>query len=132
MKVSLHNNKVFRIRVDNIELERFASILGCEPANFPFTYLGLPIGSNMKLSKHWTPIVEKFKSKLSNWKGDNISFGGRLMLVKFVLWSLPLYYVSLFKAIEKIIDFFESIRRRFLRGGKYNKRKFIRFLGIPW
>lgn len=46
-----------------------------------------------------------------------LSFGGRLTQIKFVLSSLPNYYMSLFKAPQGvIIDTLEKIRRKFLWG----------------
>ncbi|KAJ0861103.1 hypothetical protein HanPSC8_Chr12g0502941 [Helianthus annuus] len=50
----------------------------------------------MNLSKHWSRIMEKFKSKLNSWKANNLSFGGRLTLMKSVIGSTPLYYLALF------------------------------------
>lgn len=77
----------------------------------------------MKLAKHWNPIIEKFRVKLSNWKAKCLSFGGHLTLVKSVLNSLPLYYFSLFRAPKKVIDLLEKIRRRFLWGGDEDKKQ---------
>lgn len=71
LKVNLHKSKVYGVGVENIEINRLASILCCEPANFPFSYLGLPIEANMNLSKNWKPIIDKFNSKLSKWKSNN-------------------------------------------------------------
>nr|KAJ0212898.1 hypothetical protein LSAT_V11C400187120 [Lactuca sativa] len=102
----------FGVDVNNLEIDRMASILKCEPASFPFTYLGLP-----------TLMVEKFRTKLSKWKAKSLSFGGRLTLVNSVLNSLPLYYFSLFRAPRKIINLLDSIRRRFLWGGDDDKKK---------
>ncbi|KAI3752502.1 hypothetical protein L2E82_24535 [Cichorium intybus] len=123
LKVNLAKSRVFGIGVEEIEITRLAGILHCEPASFPFVYLGLPIGANMKLAKNWKPIVDKFNSKLSSWKAKNLSFGGRLTLLKSVLGSLPLYYFSIFKAPVKVIGSLESIRRRFLWSGSDDKRK---------
>lgn len=67
--------------------------------------------------------MDKFKSKLSSWKANNLSFGGRITLVKSVLSTLPLYFFPLFKAPKKVIDCLEKIRRKFLRSGKVNNRK---------
>lgn len=85
LKVNHSKSKVLCIGVDNIDTARLASIMHCEPASFPFSYLSLPIGANMKLARNWKPIVEKFKAKLSLWKARSLSFGGRLTLVKSVL-----------------------------------------------
>ncbi|KAL4580934.1 hypothetical protein LXL04_017140 [Taraxacum kok-saghyz] len=123
LKVNLNKSKVFGVWVEEEEVSNMANILGCEADKFPFTYLGLPIGANMRLSKHWEVIIEKFKSRLSSWKADSLSFGGRLTLIKSVLGSLPLYYFSVFKAPTKVIDALEGIRRRFLWAGNKEGRK---------
>lgn len=44
----------------------------------------------------WNPIIEKFNKKLASWKGNLLSIGGRLTLIKASLTSLPLYFMSLF------------------------------------
>lgn len=80
--MNLQKNKVFDVGVSNLEIDRLDSILKCESATFPFTYLGLPMGANMKLAKHWNQIIEKFQMELSKWKAKCLSFGGRLTLVK--------------------------------------------------
>ncbi|KAL7604825.1 uncharacterized mitochondrial protein AtMg01250-like [Lactuca sativa] len=68
LEVNLNKSKFYGIGVDDLEIERLASILKSDPGSFPFTYLGLPMGTNMKLSKYWNPIIEKFRCKLSLWK----------------------------------------------------------------
>lgn len=100
-----------------------ALVLGCMEGSFPFTYLGVPVGENMALKKHWQPIINKFWSKLSIRKAKALSFGGCLTLVKYVLSSLPTYYMSLFKAPQGVIDTLEKIRRKFLQGGDDGKSK---------
>ncbi|GJY28102.1 hypothetical protein Tco_0403869 [Tanacetum coccineum] len=78
-------------------MTNMARWMGCGIGEFPFTYLRLPIGENMRRVKAWGPVVEKFKNKLVDWKAKTMSFGGRLTLVKSVLGSLPLYYFSMFR-----------------------------------
>nr|GEX60003.1 UvrD-like helicase, ATP-binding domain, P-loop containing nucleoside triphosphate hydrolase [Tanacetum cinerariifolium] len=64
--------------------------MGCGIGEFPLTYLGLPIGENMRWINAWGPVVEKFINKLADWKAKTMSFGGHLTLVKSVLGSFPL------------------------------------------
>lgn len=90
---------------------------------FPFKFLEVPVGANMSLKRNWSPIVERVQNRLSSWKIKNLSFGGILTLVKFILDSLPLYLFSLFKALKSIIDHIEKLRRRFLWGGNEEKKK---------
>lgn len=72
---------------------------------------------------HWSPIVEKFKSKLSRWKASTLSFGGRLTLCKAVLGALGTYLFSLYKAPDKVLKELERIRMKFFWGGSLDKRK---------
>ncbi|KAM0033825.1 hypothetical protein Hdeb2414_s0016g00490411 [Helianthus debilis subsp. tardiflorus] len=95
---------------------RLVSSLNYEVGSLPFTYLGIPIGVNMKRAKFWSPVVEKFKSKLSKWKERYLSFSGRVTMAKSVLGSLPSYYLSLSVAPKCILNKLESIRRDFVWG----------------
>ncbi|XP_071703968.1 uncharacterized mitochondrial protein AtMg00310-like [Rutidosis leptorrhynchoides] len=45
------------------------------------------------------------------------SFGGRLVVIKSVLTSLPLYYFSLYRAPLCVLKLLESARRKFFWGG---------------
>ncbi|KAI3751226.1 hypothetical protein L2E82_22274 [Cichorium intybus] len=123
LKVNFHKSRVFGIGAPESETSNWASILGCDVGSFPFTYLGVPVGANMNLTKNWKPIIEKFQNKLSTWKSKALSFGGRLTLITSVLGNLPTYFFSLFMAPVAVTDKLESIRRRFLWGGDEDKKK---------
>ncbi|KVI06675.1 hypothetical protein Ccrd_014968 [Cynara cardunculus var. scolymus] len=64
----------------------------------------------------WTPIIEKFKYRLSLWKARSISFRGRLTLIKLVLGSLALYFFSLFRAWPGSCKFLRVLGDIFLGG----------------
>ncbi|XP_022042015.2 uncharacterized protein LOC110944672 [Helianthus annuus] len=100
-----------------------ASIVGCKKGDFPFNYLGIPLGANMNRICNWDPIVNIFKNRLSSWKAHTLSIGGRVVLIKAVLESLLIYYLSIFKAPIKVIDKLESLMRNFLWGGSEEVRK---------
>ncbi|GJX86440.1 hypothetical protein Tco_0337214 [Tanacetum coccineum] len=70
------------------EVLSMASNAGCMAGDVPFNYLGLPIGSNMKSIASWKTLVDRFHMRLSSWKANLLSIGGRLTLIKFVLGSL--------------------------------------------
>ncbi|XP_071738760.1 uncharacterized protein [Rutidosis leptorrhynchoides] len=103
------------VNFDNVN--SIATHVGCQVGKFPFTYIGLPIGSKMKNLKDWDPVIEKFKNRLANWKMKTMSCGGRLVLIKLVLMSLPLYYFSIFRAPPCVLKALESVRRYFFWGG---------------
>ncbi|GKE63545.1 hypothetical protein Tco_1513912, partial [Tanacetum coccineum] len=125
-KVNLCKSRLFGIGNPNIEVQEVASSLGCIHDSLPFTCLGLPVGKKMRLCDGWNDVINCFREKLSAWKAKALSIGGRLTLVKSILGSLSIYYLSLFKAPKKVINLLESIRCRFFWGFKESQR------GISW
>jgi len=117
LKVNFCKSRVIGVGVPLVEVDRWASPLGCEPSTLPFNYLGVPVGANMNLKKSWKPILDKFNYKLSVWKSKNLSFGGRITLAKVVLGSLPIFYLSIFAAPVGVVESLEKIRRKFVWGG---------------
>lgn len=61
--------------------------------------------------------------KLASWKRRFLSLAGRLTLIKAVLSSLPVYYLSLFKMPEGVAKELDKIQAAFLWGGSVIKSK---------
>ncbi|GAU14843.1 hypothetical protein TSUD_50550 [Trifolium subterraneum] len=79
-------------------LKPAASVMHCKHGCLPFLYLGLPIGGDSRIIQFWKPLLDKIHKRLTGWKCKNLSFGGRLVLLKSVLSSVPVYFLSFFKA----------------------------------
>nr|GEZ91399.1 putative RNA-directed DNA polymerase, eukaryota, reverse transcriptase zinc-binding domain protein [Tanacetum cinerariifolium] len=126
LKINVHKSNVFGVGVSNSEVVSMAACTGCETCSFPFSYLGLPIGSNMSRIANWQILIDRFKARLSGWKANLFSIGGRLTLIKFVLGSLGIYYFSIFKAPEMVIKSLESLRADFFWGSHESSKK------LPW
>ncbi|GKC03687.1 reverse transcriptase domain, reverse transcriptase zinc-binding domain protein [Tanacetum coccineum] len=92
LRVNYNKSKLYGIGVNEVELLDMAGWMGCGVGEFPFTYLGLPIGEKMRRINALNIVIEKFKSRLADWKAKTMSYGGRLTLVKSVLGSLPLSF----------------------------------------
>ena len=102
-----------------------AEFLNCSTLSMPFSYLGIPIGSNPRCSKTWDPIIRKCETKLAKWKQRHISFGGRVTLINAVLTALPIYFFSFFRIPNKIVEKLANIQRRFLWGEGMEQRKIV-------
>nr|GEZ54588.1 reverse transcriptase domain, reverse transcriptase zinc-binding domain protein [Tanacetum cinerariifolium]GEZ55668.1 reverse transcriptase domain, reverse transcriptase zinc-binding domain protein [Tanacetum cinerariifolium] len=119
LKVNDNKSKLFGIGVTNLKLNS----IGCQPSLLPCIYLGLPIGANMSRCESWSPIVDRFRKRLSMWKAKSLSFGGRLTHINSVLGSLGVYYFSTFKAPIGTVNKLESIRQKFFWGGNLEENK---------
>ena len=109
LRVNFHKSLLTGINVSASWLSEAALLMNCRVGAFPFVYLGLPIGGDPRKLDFWRPILNSIKPRLSNWKSKFLSFGGRLILLKSVLSSLPVYFLSFFKAPTGIISSIEAI-----------------------
>ncbi|GKB84213.1 RNA-directed DNA polymerase, eukaryota [Tanacetum coccineum] len=123
LKINIHKSNIYGIGVNKDEVLSMASNAGCIAGDIPFNYLGLPIGSNMKSIASWKTLVDRFHMRLSSWKANLLSIGGRLTLIKSVLGSLGIYYLSIFRAPESVLQDLERIRAKFFWGGNKDENK---------
>ncbi|GAU45582.1 hypothetical protein TSUD_273820 [Trifolium subterraneum] len=98
LKVNFNKSMLVGVNIPDSWLGEAASTLCCRVGKIPFLYLGLPIGGDPRRLSFWEPVLTRLKSHLSGWKSRFLSFGGRLVLLKSVLTSLPVYARSFFKA----------------------------------
>ena len=103
-----------------------AAIIGCKPGSLSASFLGIPIGLNMKRISSWDSLIDRLLKKMAKWKMKTLSIGGRLTIINSILGNLGNYWCSLFpmpKAVAKVI---KAKRRDFLWGIQDNAR------GIKW
>lgn len=96
------------------DMEFLASILGGVVGSLPTIYLGMPLGANTKSKKIWNGVIGKCGKKLSRWKSQYLSLGGRVILINSVLDALPPCMMSLFPIPASVIKILDNIRRSFL------------------
>ena len=123
LKVNFHKSELVGINVPQSWLHEAVDVLNCKIGSLPILYVGLPVGGDSRRLHFWNPVVNCIKSRLSRWKSKHLSFGARLVLLKSILTSLPVYALSFFKAPSGIIASIESFLIRFFLGGCEDNRK---------
>ncbi|GKA64535.1 RNA-directed DNA polymerase, eukaryota [Tanacetum coccineum] len=86
-------------------LSPFLFILIMESLHISFQRLvdaGSKVGGLMSRIQSWNEIVNSMVVRLSKWKMKTLPIGGRLTLLKSVLWSMPIYHMSIFKVPMKL------------------------------
>ena len=122
LKINFHKSKLAGINVHNQSLGCYLKTLNCAQMSHPFKYLGLEVGGNPRKKSFWEPVLNKLKARLSVWKGRYLSLAGRTCVIKSILTTIPLFYLSVFKAPESVYKSIISIQRKFLWGwGKEKK-----------
>jgi len=109
LKVNFNKSMLVGINIAESWLTEATSILNCKVSKVPLLYLGLSIGGDPQRLAFWNPMMNSIKSRMSGWQSHFLSFGGRLVLLKSVLTSSPVYALSFFKAPSGIISIIKSI-----------------------
>ncbi|GKV05161.1 hypothetical protein SLEP1_g17203 [Rubroshorea leprosula] len=112
LKVNFFKSSLIGLNVEKNEMEIFANKLNCAIGQIPFKYLGVLVGSNPKRLSTWTLMIDTMRRRLSNWKRDTPSFGGRIILLNSVLSSISVYYFSTLKAPKQILEVKYGMDRR--------------------
>jgi len=129
LKVNFHKSMLTRVNIPVSWLSEAAVLMNCRRGTIPFVYLGLPIGGDSRKLSFWKLVIDHIVSRLSSLNHKFLSFGGRSVLLKSIMSSLPVYFLSFFKAPTSIISSIESIFKRFFwRGGE----DFRKIAWIDW
>jgi hypothetical protein len=73
-----------------------------------FTYLGFSSNPPDITNKNWLWLLDKFDRKIHHWCNKLLTMGGRYILIKAVLESIPVYWMALAKIPATIL---RSIRQ---------------------
>lgn len=87
---------------------------GFEKGAWPCTYLGIPLHVGKVSIWIFDPLIAKVQKKLAGWKGKLLSFGGKIVLIKHVLSSMPIHIVSILNLPKRVLSTLKGIFSNFL------------------
>ncbi|XP_016177686.1 uncharacterized protein LOC107619974 [Arachis ipaensis] len=114
LSINFEKPSFIPVNCEECWMRQMCQLLGCKEASLPVRYLGISLGANPRLVKTWKPVIDKVEEKLSLWKAKTLNKVGKLVLIKSVLNSLPIYYLSLYKMPKTVAEKLISLQRRFL------------------
>ncbi|GJS78050.1 RNA-directed DNA polymerase, eukaryota, reverse transcriptase zinc-binding domain protein [Tanacetum coccineum] len=129
LRLNIHKSKIMGVAVEEEKVNAAALKMGCSTLQLPFSYLGIKVGDMMSHLKSWDEIIDSLYSRLSRWKMKTLSIRSRLTLLKSVLGSTPIYYMSIFKVPSQVLKRMEAIRSHFFNGANVNEKKMSR---VKW
>jgi len=83
LKVNFHKSMLTRVNDTNAWLNEATLVKNCKTFVLPFT-----IGGDHRQLHFWYSLLDRIQRRLLGWKSRQLSLGGRLVLLKFVLYSL--------------------------------------------
>ena len=117
LKTNFQKSKIIPIRCEGLNLNEILAGSPTEISCFPTKYLGLPLTHQRLRRVDFQPLVDKTVSKLTAWNGRQINPVGRSTLVKAVLTSQAVYFLTSLRAPKETIKDIDRQRKRFLWAG---------------
>ncbi|KAK2652461.1 hypothetical protein Ddye_012317, partial [Dipteronia dyeriana] len=100
-------------KVCHLRAVSLARILGVNLVECHGRYLWLPKFVGMNKKQLFSFISDRFWNKIKGWQSKLFSVGGKEILLKDVLQSIPTYAMSLFKLPIGIINDLHRLSMRF-------------------
>jgi hypothetical protein len=117
LRTNFQKSTVVPIRCEGLDIDDILTHLPARKSHFPIKYLGLPLTTRGLKHVDFQPLVDKIAAKLCGWNGRNLNHAGRLVLVKFVLTSQAVYFLTALKAPKETLKEIDAKRKQFLWAG---------------
>jgi hypothetical protein len=118
LRVNLNKTEIFPIRCTEATTAEALVDFPGKILSFPGKYLGLPLHTRKLRRVDVQPLIDKIGGRLPGWKGKFLSSAGRETLVKSVLTSQPIYFLTVFRVQNWLIKQIDRLRRSFLWKGE--------------
>lgn len=104
--VNERKSEVLSWNIDQQDLISISNLLGFKGhAHWDrIKYLGLPITNGVNKRSLWSEIINKIKSKILGWGGFWLTKGGKVILIKSLLSTLPVYQATFLLAPRNVMD----------------------------
>lgn len=117
------NSQIFFFNTLVITQNAIAHILGFTIVVLPSKYLGVPLTASALKHSSWKILLEKLEARLFLWTHRAPNMASRLVLIKVVLHSMPLYHFSILAAPKWVLKEIKKLQRNFLWGSSGPTRK---------
>ncbi|GAV92381.1 zf-RVT domain-containing protein [Cephalotus follicularis] len=99
------------------------ALLNIQEGRLPVRYLGLPLVASKPTYMDCKILVDKLMRRTSSWMSNSLSFGGRLQLLKSLLFSIQVFWCTTFILPAAVLKECDSILRSFLWHGLGNSKR---------
>ncbi|XP_028095880.1 uncharacterized protein LOC114295779 [Camellia sinensis] len=80
----------------------------------PVKYLGVPLITTKLRASDCKQLVDRITKRINSWTNKLLSYAGRAQLIQTILFSMQVFWSSLFILPKKVIKEIESLLRSFL------------------
>ncbi|KAG5542725.1 hypothetical protein RHGRI_015741 [Rhododendron griersonianum] len=114
---NLQKSAIFYSGVSNDLQEVLEAILPIPHGYLPVRYLGVPLITSRLSYSDCMQLKDKIIQRINSWTTKLLSFGVRSELISSVLWSMQVFWCSIFILPKKLLKEIESVLKAFLWTG---------------
>ncbi|KAE8720432.1 Homocysteine S-methyltransferase 2 [Hibiscus syriacus] len=129
LKLNPAKCEIFVAGIPTRTIENLRIITGFQIGSLPIRYLGIPLVTRKLTEKDCQALIDNIKLKLHHWSSRNLSYAGRLELIRSVLFNVSNYWcrqlvlpTSILKKVDQICS------RYFWKGAD----KFVAGARVSW
>jgi hypothetical protein len=124
LKINYQKSEVYVLGCTKEEEIKVVEMLNCNVGQLPMKYLGVMIHNRHMTVKDLSYIYQKVENRVPTWKSVGLSSGGKMVLVKSCLSSIPNYSMGIYLLQEEIHHKMDTARANFFWHGPNMKRKY--------
>jgi hypothetical protein len=113
LKINYQKSEVMVVGASKEERSKIANILNCRKRTLPINYMGIPISDSKLFAANMIYVGLKVKERLPTWQGLLLSPGGKSILTKSSLSSLPNYTMGVYLLPKEVHYKMDSARAIF-------------------
>ena len=123
MRISPDKSQFYHSKWEPDELEVLHQLFSFDirPLEHGFRYLGFFLKPNDYKIRDWCWLLKRIESRIGVWGHRFLSIGGRLILTKSVLESIPVFWFSLIWIPKAVLKGIQSRLTRFIWSGCSDK-----------
>ncbi|XP_020254176.1 uncharacterized protein LOC109831254 [Asparagus officinalis] len=124
LEANLSKCSIFYGGVENSVKEEINHLLSFPEGKLPIKYLGLPLITKRLSYLDCSPLFKKITGQFQIWlKHSNLSYAGRLHIIKSVILGVQIYWTSCYLLPVKVLQKIDALCREFLWGKNDHKAK---------
>ncbi|KAL0906850.1 hypothetical protein M5K25_025378 [Dendrobium thyrsiflorum] len=106
--------------VSHVRISRIQNKSGFKQISLPMMYLGTPLYKGKHKNLLFNDIFTNIQKKLFHWSSNLLSYGGRLVLIKSVLNSIPIFICHTIFPTKSVCTRMDRLINKFFWGSKLN------------
>ncbi|XP_024009942.1 uncharacterized protein LOC112085147 [Eutrema salsugineum] len=117
LQISVEKSTIYMAGISQTEREAILANFLFASGQLPVRYLGLPLLTKCMTVGDYKPLIEKIRGRISSWTIRQLSYAGRLQLIRSVLMSITNFWMNAYRLPSACVREIEKLCAAFLWSG---------------